>query len=73
VKKSLETGKKAVYNPFIRRVEPKELLTCQPYLSAEEDHDTDSPGKYAKAHGRGGGDMGYPALPHQGQVLPNQP
>lgn len=50
-----------------------ELLTCQPQLCAWEDHRTDPPGCYAKAHGGQGGDWGQPAWLHQGQVLSDQP
>ena len=44
---------------------PWELTTCQPYLCAWEDHGTDPPRSYAKAHGEQGGDLRQPAWLHK--------
>ena len=55
-----------------RKELPWELPTCQPHLCAWEDHGTDPPRRYAKAHGGQGGDSRQPAWIHQGQVLPHQ-
>jgi len=58
--KSFETGKKATSHPFSRRVErmAQRTTNLSGFLRAREDHGSDLPESYAKAHGRQGGDMG---------------
>jgi len=64
-----------IFYPFQKgwKGRPWELPTCQPHLCAWEDHGTDPPRRYVKAHGGKGGDSGQPAWLHQGQALPHQP
>jgi len=47
-------------------------LTFFILLCAWQDHGTDPPRSYAKAHGGQVGNLRQPAWLHQGQVLPDQ-
>ena len=67
--------KRETLHPFFKKVERStlELLTCQPNHYAWEDHGTDPPASYAKAHEGQRGESRQPSYLHRGQVLPDQP
>ena len=51
--------------PVLKKAErktPEATLTCQPHLCAWEDHGTDPPRSYGKAHGGQGGDSRQPGF-----------
>lgn len=52
--KSLVTEEKAMLYPFLRKIEKitNQNTNNQPHLCAREDHRTDPPGGYAKAHSK---------------------
>lgn len=57
----------------LRRDEPRDYRPVKSNFCARDDLGADTPGSYAKAHRRQGGDTGELACFHQQQILLDQP